>query len=142
MASKKSLFSPGMLLSVAVGLYLLALGVSALVDYLSDGATLARELGSLVGAQTWRSVIAVSIAVFEVLAGTVLLVSPFGILPSAIRRVASWVVLIGWAVALVWQSFFRAAAFEPSALAWFSGFSLALMVFAALWALKAEPAQR
>lgn len=138
MASKKAFVNPALLLAVSVGVYLLVIGIRSLVDYSSDGATLARELGSLVGAQTWRSVVSVTIAVFEVLAGTLLVVSPFGILPALVRKIGFWIALAGWALTVCWQSFLRTGAFDAAALEWLSTFSVSLVVLAVLWTLKPD----
>ena len=96
MASKKTVFTSATLLSLALGLFLLLSGLQTLIDFNSDTAKTSRALLSLVGADQTNDIVTMVIAVFKILAGTVLLVGPFGILTLVIRKIAFWAILALW----------------------------------------------
>jgi hypothetical protein len=138
MASRKKVFTATLLLSLAVGLYLLLSGLQTLIDFDSATAKLARAFSSLLGADQSTDQIAVAIAVFKILAGTVLIVGPFGVLPFALRTLAFWIIGTVWLLILVWNFALTGHYLQPTVMTWLQDLALNLAILAALWSLKPE----
>ena len=138
MASKKTVFSATTLLSLAVGLFLFLSGLQALIDFNTEGAKAARALMGLLGGNGVNDTITMVVAVFKILAGTVLLVGPFGILTFSIRRIAFWVIVVAWVLVIVWSFFLTGRILKPTVMSWLQDFSLDVALLAALWSLKPE----
>ncbi|MEI8095744.1 MAG: hypothetical protein WCG80_16150 [Spirochaetales bacterium] len=138
MASKKTVFTSATLLSLALGLFLLLAGLQTLIDFNTDAAKAARALFRLFGADQTSDIVTMVIAVFKILAGTVLLVGPFGILTLMLRKIAFWAIVALWIAVVVWTFFLTGRLLKPTVMAWLQDLALDVAILAALWTLKPE----
>ena len=138
MASKKTVFTSATLLSLALGLFLLLSGLQSLIDFNTDTARAARSLVGLLGGDQTNDIITMVIAVFKILAGTVLVVGPFGILAVGIRTLSFWVIIAVWILVIVWSFFLTGRILKPTVMAWLQDLSLDVAILAALWTTKPE----
>ncbi len=136
MAKKSSSMSSIVLLSVAVGLFLVLSGIQNLIDQNSLGGQIASAF-----ADKTTGVVNIVAAILKIASGVVLLVGPFGLLTIGIRKLAFWVIVGFWAVLTAWLAVGGVGAFKGDAKAviqWFQNLSLNVAILAALWQLKPE----
>ena len=141
MPKKNSVFGSTTLLALAVGIFLLLSGIQTLVDLTSPVSKAAQGLGKLVGADQTSGVLTVVFAILKIVSGGVLVVGPFGLLTSGIRKLAFWVIMGFWAVLTLWLAYagvVQVRSGQGTILAWVQELSLNIAILAALWQLKPE----
>ena len=141
MPKKNAVFVSTTLLALAVGIFLLLSGIQTLVDLNSPFSKAAQGLGKLVGVDQTSGVLTVVFAILKIASGGVLVVGPFGLLTTGIRKLAFWVIVGFWAVLTLWLAYAGAVQVrggQGTILGWLQEFSLNIAILAALWQLKPE----
>lgn len=124
------------LLQLALGLYLLVLGIQGFTSYNSSSAELGRFFGKAFGSNGAANIIAIGIAILQVLSGAFLLIEFFvklGKITDLVifSLVIVWIVYIAYTnvyVAFVAQDF----SFKPNFIIWLKELSLNLLVLAGI----------
>lgn len=139
MSKKTNAPSSAVLLSVAVGLFLLLSGVQTLLDLNSPLARAAQGVGQFFGADQTQNVLAIVFAILKIASGAILIVGPFGLLADALRSLAFWIIVGFWAALTLWVAY---TGFGPmvhkqvTVMQWLQSLSLNVAILAALWQLK------
>jgi hypothetical protein len=139
MPKKSSASSATILLSVAVGLFLLLSGIQTFIDFNSPVEKVARGLGGLFGTDQNAAILTVVFAVLKLASGAVLIVGPFGLLTEGIRQLAFWIIVFFWALLTIWLAVVGFAALranQVTLMKWLQDLSLDVAILAALWQLK------
>lgn len=130
MAARQDWGSPVVLLQLVVGVFLLTLGISELVEYNSELNQFARSMSRAFGGS--GSVLPVIIALIEILAGGLLLGSLFTPVPAAAVFWSSIVIAVLWIVHVI-VAYVLNDPFEPTLLMWLVGFSRELIPGLVIW---------
>lgn len=130
--SDKTFFRPVTLLALALGLLFIVTGLSALIDFNSQGAQFTRGLGGFFGGDKALQLVPAVIAVLEIAAGAVLVLTPLGVLQSGLQKILLFVIAILWIGKTIYFDFLTGKVFTPTVLAWLSIFSLDLTILAGL----------
>jgi len=139
MPKKSGIASSTVLLSVAVGLFLLLSGIQTFIDFNSPLEKAARGLGGMFGSDQTSAILTIVFAVLKIASGAVLLIGPFGLLTEGIRNLAFWIIVGFWAVLTVWVTVAGFGALRSNQLSlmkWLQDLSLNVAILAALWQLK------
>lgn len=132
MATRQDWGSPLVLLQLVVGLFLLALGISELVEYNSELNQFARSMSRAFGGS--GSVLPVIVALIQILAGGLLIAALFTPVPGAAVFWSSIVIAVLWIVRVI-VAFVLNDPFEPTLLAWLVGFTRELIPGLVVWAV-------
>ncbi|MFO7781575.1 MAG: hypothetical protein R6W94_08085 [Spirochaetia bacterium] len=130
MAARQDWSSPVVLLQLVVGVFLLTLGISELVEYNSELNQFARSMSRAFGGS--GSVLPVIIALIEILAGGLLLAALFTPVPGAAVFWSSIVIAVLWIVRVI-VSYVLRDPLEPTLLVWLVGFSHELIPGLVIW---------
>lgn len=130
MAARQDWGSPVVLLQFVVGVFLLTLGISELVEYNSELNQFARSMSRAFGGS--GSVLPVIIALVEILAGGLLLAALFTPVPGAAVFWSSIVIAVLWIVRVI-VAYVLNNPFEPTVLVWLVGFSRELIPGLVIW---------
>ena len=136
MAKKSGDLSSVVLLSVAVGAFLVLSGIQNLIEQNSLGGQIS---GMFVDKTT--GVVNVVVSILKIVSGVVLVVGPFGLLTIGIRNLGFWIIVGFWAILTVWVAYAGIGVFKGDGKAiiqWFQNLSLNVAILAALWQLKPQ----
>src|SRR6056297_3600907 len=120
MATRQNWGSPLVLLQLVVGIFLLALGISELVEYNSELNQFARSMSRAFGGS--GSVLPVIVALIEILAGGLLVAALFTPVPGAVVFWSSIAIAVLWIVRVI-VAYVLNDPFEPTFLTWLVGFT-------------------
>ncbi len=130
MAARQNWGSPLVLLQLVVGVFLLALGISELVEYNSELNQFARSMSRAFGGS--GSVLPVIVALIEILAGGLLIAALVTPVPGAAVFWSSIVIAVLWVVRVI-VAYVLNDPFEPTFLLWLVGFSRELIPALVIW---------
>ena len=130
MAARQNWGSPLVLLQLVVGVFLLTLGISQLVEYNSELNQFARSMSRAFGGS--GSVLPVIVALNEILAGGLLIAALFTPVPGGVVFWSSIVIAVLWIVRVI-VSYVLNDPFEPTFLLWLVGFSRELIPALVIW---------
>ncbi|MBI9104642.1 MAG: hypothetical protein JEY99_19665 [Spirochaetales bacterium] len=117
-------------LQLALALMFITLGIAGITHYNSGGVEFLRGLNKAFGRT--NDIIPIIMAVIELVAGVLLLINLFGIIPGKTASVLLLIVFIYWGFTIV-MNFFVDNLFEPDLLVWLGNISPQLVVLSALW---------
>ena len=117
-------------LQLALALMFIVLGISGITHYNSGGAEFLRGLNKAFGRA--NNIVPVLMAVVELVAGVLLLVSLAGIIPGKAASFLLLVIFIYWGFIII-MNYFVENMFEPDLLVWLGNISPQLVVLASLW---------
>lgn len=132
MASRESWGNPLVLLQLVVGVFLLALGISELVEYNSELNQFARSMSRAFGGS--GSVLPVIVALVQILAGALLVAALFTPVPAAAVFWSSIIIAALWIVRVV-LGYVVNDPFEPTLLVWLVRFTRELIPGLVVWAV-------
>lgn len=132
MASRESWGNPLFLLQLVVGVFLLALGISELVEYNSELNQFARSMSRAFGGS--GSVLPVIVALVQILAGALLVAALFTPVPAAAVFWSSIIIAVLWIVRVV-LGYVVNDPFEPTLLVWLVRFTRELIPGLVVWAV-------
>lgn len=130
MSARESLGQPLVLLQLVVGLFLVALGLSELVEHNSELNQFARSVSRAFGGG--GSVLPVIVALVEIAAGALLVAGLFTPVPAAAVFWTSIIIAILW-VARVLIGYVFNEPFEPTFLVWLVRFTRELIPGLVVW---------
>ena len=130
MAVRQNWDSPLVLLQLVVGVFLLTLGISELVEYNSELSQFARSMSRAFGGS--GSVLPVIVALIEILAGGLLIAALFTPVPGGVVFWSSIVIAVLWIVRVI-VAYVLNDPFEPTVLFWLVGFSRELIPALVIW---------
>lgn len=135
MATRQNWGSPLVLLQLVVGLFLLALGISELVEYNSELNQFARSVSRAFGGS--GTVLPVIVALIEILAGGLLVAALFTPVPGAAVFWSSIIIAVLWIVRAIVAFVFNDP-LEPTVLVWLVGFTRELIPGLVIWTVGRE----
>ena len=108
----------------------IAIGILGITHYNSSGSELLRGLNKTFGGR--NDIIPIVMAVIELVAGVLLFVSLFDLIPSRLLSFLLLVIFIFWAINIV-MAYILNDIFEPDFLRWLAAISPQLVILSALW---------
>ena len=117
-------------LQLALALMFIAMGIAGITHYNSGGAEFLRGLNKAFGRSS--NVIPIIMAVVELVAGVLLVINLFGVIPGRVASLLLLIIVIYWGFTIV-MTYFVDGLFEPDLLVWLGNISPKLVVFASLW---------
>lgn len=119
-----------------MALMFVSLGILGIDQYNSGGAEFLRGLNSALGGS--NRIFPIVMAVIELLAGVLLIVSLFGIMSEGLSKILLLVVFVFWAINIA-LGYFLEGIFEPTFIKWLAGVSPQLVILTALWIVYRNP---
>ena len=117
-------------MQLSLALMFIALGIAGITHYNSGGAEFMRGLNKAFGRS--NDIIPIVMSVLELIAGVLLVISLFEVIPNALTSVLLLVIFIYWGITIVLQ-YFANGLFEPDFLVWLGNVSPQLVILSALW---------
>lgn len=117
-------------LQLSLALMFIALGIAGITHYNSGGSEFLRGLNKAFGRS--NDIIPIIMSVLELVAGVLLVVSLFEVIPNALTSILLLVIFIYWGVTIILQ-YFANNLFEPDFLVWLGRVSPQLVILSALW---------
>jgi len=127
-------------LSLALGVFLIIAGIYGLAGEKSFLSEIEQGLNKLFGNND-RYVISVVISIMELIAGTLMLLAPFGLLQSGVLKVSVLIVCAFWLAKIILELFVYRDVFQNSyhqkdVLGWLQDASLNLVILVAMWQIR------
>ena len=123
------------LLKLSLSLMFIAIGIAGITGYNSGLSEFARGVNQLFGRS--NSILPLIMAIIELLAGVLLLLSMFSIFPSNLTPLLLLVILIFWAVTIVLQYFINGF-LKPDFIPWLGNVSVQLVILSGLWLVYSQ----
>jgi len=130
MAARERVGQPLVVLQLVVGVFLIALGLSELVEYNSELNQFARSISRTFGGS--GTVVPVIVALVEIAAGALLVAGIFTPVPTAGVFWTSMVIAVLWVLRVV-LAYVVDAPFEPTVLVWLMRFTRELLPGLVVW---------
>ncbi|MFW6363731.1 MAG: hypothetical protein ACOC0D_07805 [Spirochaeta sp.] len=118
------------LLQLSLGIMFSVLGIAGLSGATAGASGIIHELDSLFGGS--QGVFAVVIAVIQLVAGVLLLLSLFGMIKENITQVLLLLILVLWAIELVLQFVMGGRFLQPNVLTWLGNIAPYMVIFAGI----------
>lgn len=128
--ARKTSIDPGFWMQLMVGLFLVTLGLSGVLQYDSGVSRLGRSLNQMFGGS--NNPLGVIIAVVEVVAGAIVVAGLFITIRGKGLYLLTLVIVILWLVQIVYV-FVINNLFEPDFLVWLNRLSVDMVMLVALW---------
>ena len=123
------------LLKLSLSLMFIAIGIAGITGYNSGLSEFARGVNQLFGRS--NSILPLVMAIIELLAGVLLLLSIFSIFPSNLTSLLLLIILIFWAVTIILQYFINGF-LKPDFIPWLGNVSVQLVILSGLWLVYSE----
>ena len=117
-------------LQLSLALMLIATGVLGIDSYNSGGAEFLRGVNKAFGGS--NDVIPSCLQVIELVAGAILVISLFNLIPSQLLNILLLIIFIFWAVNIA-LSYIINGFLEPSFIKWLASLSPQLIILSSLW---------
>ena len=122
------------ILQIALGVFLVILGIQGINAYMSAGSKLLR--GVLEAFGETGHIINLVMAIIELTAGIVLLIAVVGVLPPAGKSLLVMIVFIFWAFGIVYTYFMAREVLGPKPLEWLAGISRDAIILVSIWLVR------
>ena len=133
MARSRASVDPVTILQIVVAIFLITLGLIAIVHYNTDMARLGRGMNKLFGRANDPLNLVVAIA--EIVAGVIVFAGVFLAVRSRLLYGATLVIAILWIIQII-LSFFASNFAEPDFLIWLNRLAADLVVLLSLWVIN------
>ena len=117
-------------LQLSLALMLIATGVLGINSYNSGGSELLRGINKAFGSS--NDVIPILMAVIELVAGVILVISLFDLIPARLLNILLLIIFIFWAVNIA-LAYILNGFLEPSFIKWLASISPQLIILTSLW---------
>ncbi len=130
--------SPGslMILQLALGVFFILIGLEVLIYYNSTVGQIVSGFSNLFGGS--KQVIESVIAVIEIVAGAVLILTLFVPMGRGAFNFLVLLIFILWAAKIVYNDFIVKTVFQPNWLTWCKELALDVIVLVGVWATRAK----
>ena len=131
--ARKTRFDAILLLQIAVGFFLVTLGIAGLMSYNTTLSEAARALNRIFGRT--NNPLNLIIAIIEVVAGAVLVLDLFVTLAGRLQFWTTLFIVVLW-VAQIVVVFFVNNLIEPDFITWLNRLSMDLIILVGLWMIN------
>lgn len=131
--------SGGLLLQLSLGIMFVMMGIAGISGVTTGLGGVLNRLDGLFGGS--QGTIQIIVAVIQLVAGALLLLSLFGVIKEDIMQILLLVILALWALELVLQFVIGGNLLQPDMMTWLSRLAPNLVVFAGLWVVYEQRAR-
>ncbi|GAB6090080.1 hypothetical protein [Spirochaeta dissipatitropha] len=121
------------LLQLSLGIMFVMVGVAAISGATSGIGGFMGDMNRLFGGN--QRTVTIIVAVIQIVAGSLLLLSLFGLIKENIMQILLLIILVLWALELVLRFVLDGNLLQPDILVWLGNLAPNLVIFAALWVL-------
>jgi hypothetical protein len=133
MSKSKAAVDVVTILQIVVAVFLVTLGLIAIVHYDSDPARLGRGMNRLFGRA--NNPLNLVVAIIEVVAGVIVFAGVFFAVQSKLLYAATLVIAVLWIIQII-LSFFASNFAEPDFIIWLNRLAADLVVLLSLWVIN------
>ena len=127
-------FTPLVLLSWAIGLYALILGILQISGWSSESQRFARSVADFFGQS--NSPIVIIFAITEIVVGVLMILAPLGFMNQGANQVLLIIAAIFWIVKAVFALFIDVRPFHPEVLPWLKDLARYLILVLSTWEVR------
>ncbi|AFG38342.1 hypothetical protein [Spirochaeta africana] len=127
------------LLQLSLGIMFVMIGIAGISGATSGIGRVMNDMNNLFGGN--QGTVQIIVAIIQLVAGTLLLLSLFGMIKENIMQILLLVILVLWALELALQFVLGGNLLQPDILAWLSNLAPNLVIFAGLWVVFEQRAR-
>jgi hypothetical protein len=125
-----------MILQLALGVFFILIGLEVLIYYNSTVGQLVNGFSNMFGGS--KQVIESVIAVIEIVAGAILILTLFLPMGRGIFNFIVLLIFVLWVAKIVYSDFFLKQVFQPNWLTWLKELALDIVVAIGIWVTRAK----
>ncbi len=124
------------ILTLALGVFFLILGIQGIQQYNAPGSDLARGIGELFGRGN-TGFLTLAFGILNLISGAILILWPVNLLSSGLKNLALILVFVFWLVNIVFD-FILNGNFTPDNLGWYKNLAQSLIILSSLWLIRTQ----